>query len=773
MRKSTLLIALLAALTFTYAQNVVSIQDAKKASSNFLMERMVTTEAKSEPVLTLRQTVTDDAGAPLYYRFQIGDKGFVIVSATDVVAPVLAFSFESNYEENSAVEFLLGQYEKGIKLMKQYPEAADKNAQKAWKHYSMNTTDFKQSRTNTKDVILKSVEPLTTSNWDQGRYFNTLCPFNPYVSNSANLDNRVYTGCVAVAMSGLAYYYRYPNKSSKGYSYIPAIDDGTPPDNSHDPYEYPRITITAQQNFDYNAMTNTLNSYNNEVAKLMYNMGVSVDMGYGSESSGAQSEYAFEQMKLLWSYSKNAVIRQFSELNKYEEWASQVLKPELDAMRPLYYSGQPKAGGAGHAWLVDGYIEVDSANTYYHCNWGWGGYNNGFFKLGAFKSKLTAGGNEIVFDDHEAIFANLADSALCVNELAKPDNSFTRVTAHSGSISDGAGNVKYKPNSNRKWMIAAPNTASYTFNFDKIKTKNNDFITIYNGSTETSPVAGTYAGNYLMKDASDVSGTNNVSVTYPGTPLPSSLTVSKDSVLITFTSNSDDSTDYGFLIQYTSTLKSVPSSCSAVNSPITNNVGTITDKYNMSADQTKNYKPDNFCQWRVVPDGVVNYWVKFEKFDLKAGDYLDIYNINTTTKPWPIWRYDINYPPQIGVEFEMDCRKMRIDFLVDNKDEGSGFIMHFRPKETGIDDVLNNLYNVAVYPNPAKDRLNVELTTENTGNINFSIADITGKQILSETVKHAGGTMTYTTSVSSLSKGIYFISILTNQGKTVRKFIVE
>jgi hypothetical protein len=141
--------------------------------------------------------------------------------------------------------------------------------------------------------------------------------------------------------------------------------------------------------------------------------------------------------------------------------------------------------------------------------------------------------------------------------------------------------------------------------------------------------------------------------------------------------------------------------------------------------------------------------------------------------PYLIVRYDVNNQPPVNQEFVMDCRKMRIDFLVDNKDEGTGFIMRFKPKETSINDIPNNLYNVSVYPNPARDMINVDLTSENTGSISFDIVDVTGKQTSSETINHAGGAMTYTTSVSHLSKGIYFVYILTNQGKTVRKFVVE
>lgn len=37
----------------------------------------------------------------------------------------------------------------------------------------------------------------------------------------------------------------------------------------------------------------------------------------------------------------------------------------------------------GHAWVVDGYIdqiENHIQTKYIHCNWGWDGYHNGFFK---------------------------------------------------------------------------------------------------------------------------------------------------------------------------------------------------------------------------------------------------------------------------------------------------------------------------------------------------------------------------------------------------------
>ena len=44
---------------------------------------------------------------------------------------------------------------------------------------------------------------------------------------------------------------------------------------------------------------------------------------------------------------------------------------------------------AGHAWIVDGYIDEikNGISTYYlHCNWGWTGNRNGYFVSNAFST---------------------------------------------------------------------------------------------------------------------------------------------------------------------------------------------------------------------------------------------------------------------------------------------------------------------------------------------------------------------------------------------------
>ena len=57
------------------------------------------------------------------------------------------------------------------------------------------------------------------------------------------------------------------------------------------------------------------------------------------------------------------------------EW-HQMLREELDARRPILYTGSTKSGG-GHMFVIDGYTQ----ENYYHINWGWSGSSNGYYLL--------------------------------------------------------------------------------------------------------------------------------------------------------------------------------------------------------------------------------------------------------------------------------------------------------------------------------------------------------------------------------------------------------
>ena len=69
--------------------------------------------------------------------------------------------------------------------------------------------------------------------------------------------------------------------------------------------------------------------------------------------------------------------------------------------------------------------------------------------------------------------------------------------------------------------------------------------------------------------------------------------------------------------------------------------------------------------------------------------------------------------------------------------------------------------DIAVYPNPATDDIFYEV--RNGEQINVVIFDVTGKQVIAETVANN------TTNISTLSKGVYFVTIQTNNTSITKK----
>lgn len=753
MKKFMLLVSLLAVITFGFSSNVVPVSDAVKVSKNFLSERIGSMEAQNYSI-ELVYTEYAENGTPVYYRFQVGQKGFIMISATDQVSPVLAYSLESNFTNNPAVAYICGKYKTQIAEVMANP--APKSANAEWQRYLSDNFQIRAPKSN------NSVEPLVTTTWNQSPFYNSECPFNPQASY--NDDKRAPVGCVALTMANIMFYYRYPESGYGSVYYIPREYD----DDGNLIYTYPpQYANFGTATYNYDAIPNNLTSYNYSLARLLYHNGVATQMGYGWDGSGTQSEFALQALQNYFSYAQLAqfqhitdVVADTNNATLLRQWENQLVE-ELDANRPIFYSGASKSAG-GHAWIVDGYTTIDSTH-YFHVNWGWGGSDNGFYRL---KNMNSSGYGNFNYQFSEDMMYHLYPND--TNAIAKPATSFRRVTADRGTISDGAGNVKYAPNSERQWVIAAPNATSYKFKFSKLKVKNGDKVTIYNGGTVASGIKQEYSGEYKMAACNDYSSTSgSTHGDFPGQNLPGAVTVNADSVLIVFTSNGDDNTGYGFVLDFEVTNYNI-NTCSDMIQFSNVYSGTITSKPNNALNNDDTYRASSVCQYRLRNlKYATGYDVIFTKFDLKVGDYVEFYDFADENKAL-ITRFDINNMPHGFIN--IPSKDVVVRFVADNDIQGTGFQMNFAGV-MGIDD--HNFEDVALYPNPATDNLFVKLTAE-AQDVNATVVDLTGKVVLTEVFNHNGGMQQYTLPVSTLSSGIYFLNLQgKDSGKATYKFIVK
>ena len=304
--------------------------------------------------LQLSTTYTTDKDAAVFYVFNTLN-GFVIVSADDCETPILGYSLEGRFDPNN-VPPQMEDYFKDFVARIQYGIenhiAADEITAKQWK---LVKTIGKLN--NSKDI--KSVEPLLTENWHQGCLYNNLCPtFEKVPCGHAEV------GCVAVAMGQIMHYWRYPTTGWGSHSY--------------NNYGVQLSADFGNTVYDWEHMPDSLTDNSSEaeieaVATLLFHCGVSVDMKYTTNGSGADSGDVPNALIRYFNYSRRLHIEKRSDFDD-EEWMS-ILKACLDLQRPVYYGGKGSQGS--HAFVCDGYDE----NDLLHFNWGWG-RANGYFALG-------------------------------------------------------------------------------------------------------------------------------------------------------------------------------------------------------------------------------------------------------------------------------------------------------------------------------------------------------------------------------------------------------
>jgi len=560
-----------------------------------------------------------------------------------------------------------------------------------------------------KSIVLSEVKPLITSNWNQDKYYNTYCPWDRNACNSC--DGRVYNGCVALATAQLMNYYRHPEIGRLAVSYKPN--------------NYPQQVVTfSQHTYHWDAMSDRATNYTNEIAKLAYHIGVAVRMGYGPFGSGAHTQNAAIALRENFFYTD------------FQAWPGSdinIIKSELDQLQPLLMSGDD--GNSGHAYLLDGYLETiidDEPDFLFHFNWGWGGVADGYFSL----------------RNHP--FANNADVFIGI----KPATNYPmqcqqlkRQTAFEGYITNGSTNQPYESNPDCSWIIAAPGAKQYNFSFSRLDTKEDvDVVTIYNGSSKSSGVAASFSGQTLPTQS-----------TY----------IFADSVLITFTSNDpsvENTNHLGFLMNYVADKPK--QKCDGINY-LTNTSGYITD----GTTNDEIYSPWTSCTWNINPNKGTSFFGLFHEFDLRLGDFVDIYD--ATKSPPYFWkRFDIYTPPTVGEVISIPFSKIQIKFITDNFEEGNGFKFQYFTL-LGVDDnsLINNL---SIFPNPANEVINLAFSSEWTNqSITCRLVDVMGKEVYAENIDYYDDVYATQIPVAHLAKGFYLLQLVTKSGISTSKIIIN
>ena len=344
-----MLIVMLAGMTALNA-HPIDASKAKNIGQKFVSANFNTISKTND--LQLVYTGTSDRNEACFYAFNVGQEGFVIVSADDRFRPIVGYSNEGPFEtENMSpeLEFYLS---KIIEARTSRAAVLDDRTAEEWQ--SVTTTGKLLSRNGG-----RSVDHICTTKWNQNSPYNLYAP-----EANGGPGGRCYAGCVATAMSQVMKRWNHPTQGSSSHSYY-CQDYGMQSANF------------GNTTYDWEHMPDLLSGASQEeieaVALLMYHCGVAVDMQFSPTGSGAKSWDVPFAIRHYFSYSNNSSLKNRDEYS-LANWQN-MLKEQFDIGWPVYYSGFSNSGG--HAFVCDGYDDSDL----FHFNWGWGGSSDGWFVI--------------------------------------------------------------------------------------------------------------------------------------------------------------------------------------------------------------------------------------------------------------------------------------------------------------------------------------------------------------------------------------------------------
>ena len=622
------------------------------------------------------------------------DHGFLLLSAEDAVMPVLAYDFTNDIDLSNlapGVEFLLSQYQNEIAVARSENLAQSERVAEAWRELRH------PSRSVTTEVV---VAPLITARWNQNKYYNY---YSPQDENApGGYDGKVPNGCVAVAMSQIIYYYRYPESGTGSHTNYT--------------YDYGSFYVNfAQQHYNYEAMDDQLSSYNNEVAKLIFHCATSVDMGYGADGSGA---YSHDVPAALSTYFRYNTDSQYRHKNSYSDSAWHVmLKTDLDAKRPIYYSGYSESGG--HAFVCDGY----NSDDYFHFNFGWGGSGNGYYVTQSNDSVNNAvngyeHGQNAIFNLHP-LYNNYP--RYCEDKT---------ITSTNGTLEDGSGNLDYQNNTYCTYVITGQLQYAVDITLKKLSSQeNHDYLRFWNGHPSQDSLLAELSGSV-----------SNFSHQF-----------STDSLYITF--ETDDSvTAEGWHLSYHSLREGI--GCGVYNTH--DHTGVI---YDNSGDDY-NYRDNMTCRWMIRLSNVPFITFTFEELDISPEDHLEFYDM--ATYPYELLgSFTGNENPGTVTYY---ASKIQVAFNSDNFLNAAGFKVLWSASDVGIEDFVTEM---SVLPNPASDILHITLSEPLDHSV-VTLYNMVGQAVFAQEYDNADH---IEIPVNQLTNGIYVLS-MESGGRTLHQKIV-
>lgn len=330
-------------------------------------------------IRTIEKKVLDSCPLP-FYIVHLEPSGYIVMNSVQTLPPVIAYSgtgeaILDDVPENAFRAMLKLSVQGGWDQLLQASDglldhAPNENAA-LWEALTAPVNPLADAPAPPPSTVYG---PFLTTTWNQTNNYNDDCPLDPYPV--ANYHYRVPVGCVAVAAAQVLKYYEWPYRGRRGHTY--ADPSG---------YVMGSHTVDFSDVYDWG---NMLNSYTYAtapapqaaaVAELMYETAVSMNMNFDTASANGSTTYT----EYMFASLRNYFLYEDATTSPYGASLASIItafKADMMLSRPGL------ATIPGHAIVVDGY-EERSKSDYFHCNYGWGGENDGWYLLSSISPSVS------------------------------------------------------------------------------------------------------------------------------------------------------------------------------------------------------------------------------------------------------------------------------------------------------------------------------------------------------------------------------------------------
>lgn len=322
------------------AQKRSLAEAAKVATGFFHAEEVDAMQMKEEEGSRRLQKKVMDYTSDAYYMFRNKeDNRLVVISGDQRMQSILGYT-DNAIEDNMMPDGL-------AELLTTYK-----------RQYAALSPDC---QTVCKSNLNKGERLLKTPDWGQWAPFNLRTPLS------------YPTGCAATAMSIVMRYHQWPVMGQGSKTHI-WKDSVMTADFEHTRYDWDNMPMS------YDSYTT---AQAEAVSLLMRHAGIAVEMYYAAESSGARQSLVPGALTQHFRYATTTRLVSAADYDA-ATW-EKMMRSEIDADRPVIYTGESTMGRGSHGFVLDGYRD-----NLFHFNFGWNGSGNGYFAISAFSSTSTA-----------------------------------------------------------------------------------------------------------------------------------------------------------------------------------------------------------------------------------------------------------------------------------------------------------------------------------------------------------------------------------------------